>query len=110
MVASTSLESWGENPHISFKFGSYPATEPLVLTAGTPAMNSKGINMADYRDQIQTRAGTQTRADIDEGLRSYMLGIYNYMATAIGPVLLPSAWLPGRQTTRPLPMLFTTAR
>ena len=47
-------------------------------------MNSKGINMADYRDQIQTRAGTQSRADIDEGLRSYMLGIYNYMATAIG--------------------------
>ena len=47
-------------------------------------MNSKGINMADYRDQVQTRAGTQTRADIDEGLRSYMLGIYNYMATAIG--------------------------
>ncbi|MEP1207023.1 MAG: Bax inhibitor-1/YccA family protein [Rhizobiaceae bacterium] len=40
--------------------------------------------MADYRDQIQTRAGTQSRADIDEGLRSYMLGIYNYMATAIG--------------------------
>ncbi len=40
--------------------------------------------MADYRDQMQTRAGTQTRADIDEGLRSYMLGIYNYMATAIG--------------------------
>lgn len=40
--------------------------------------------MADYRDQVQTRAGTQTRADIDEGLRSYMLGIYNYMATAIG--------------------------
>lgn len=40
--------------------------------------------MADYRDQVQTRAGTQTRSDIDEGLRSYMLGIYNYMATAIG--------------------------
>ncbi len=40
--------------------------------------------MADYRDQMQTRAGTQTRADIDQGLRSYMLGIYNYMATAIG--------------------------
>ena len=47
-------------------------------------MNSKGINMADYRDQVQTRVGAQTRADIDEGLRSYMLGIYNYMATAIG--------------------------
>ena len=40
--------------------------------------------MADYRDQIQARAGTQTRTDIDAGLRSYMLGIYNYMATAIG--------------------------
>lgn len=40
--------------------------------------------MADYRDQIQTQASTGTRADIDAGLRSYMLGIYNYMATAIG--------------------------
>ena len=40
--------------------------------------------MADYRDQIQTRAGTQASAEIDQGLRSYMLGIYNYMATAIG--------------------------
>ena len=40
--------------------------------------------MADYRDQIQTRAGAENRTDIDEGLRSYMLGIYNYMATAIG--------------------------
>ena len=41
--------------------------------------------MADYRDQMQTRAGTQTRADIDQGLRSYMLGnLHYYMATAIG--------------------------
>jgi len=40
--------------------------------------------MADYRDQIQTRAGAENRTDIDQGLRSYMLGIYNYMATAIG--------------------------
>jgi len=40
--------------------------------------------MADYRDQIQTRTSAGARADIDEGLRSYMLGIYNYMATAIG--------------------------
>ena len=41
--------------------------------------------MADYKDQLQarTQAGTQTRADMDEGLRSYMLGIYNYMATAL---------------------------
>ena len=40
--------------------------------------------MADYRDQIQTRAGVGTHVDIDQGLRSYMLGIYNYMASAIG--------------------------
>ncbi len=40
--------------------------------------------MADYRDQIQTRAGAGASTDIDEGLRSYMLGIYNYMASAIG--------------------------
>ena len=39
--------------------------------------------MADYRDQLQGRVQTGTRADIDQGLRSYMLGIYNYMATAI---------------------------
>ena len=40
--------------------------------------------MADYRDQIQSRAQAGVRPEIDEGLRSYMLGIYNYMATAIG--------------------------
>ena len=42
--------------------------------------------MADYREQYQSRAGSVagTRAEIDQGLRSYMLGIYNYMATAIG--------------------------
>ena len=39
--------------------------------------------MADLRDQIRYQTGTQTRADIDEGLRAYMLGIYNYMATAL---------------------------
>lgn len=39
--------------------------------------------MADYREQLQTRVDTRARADIDEGLRSYMLGIYNYMATAL---------------------------
>ena len=42
--------------------------------------------MADIREQAQYRTGAATRAgaDIDQGLRSYMLGIYNYMATAIG--------------------------
>ena len=40
--------------------------------------------MADYREYEQGAVRAGTRADIDEGLRSYMLGIYNYMATAIG--------------------------
>ena len=42
--------------------------------------------MADIREQAQYRTGASTRvgADIDQGLRSDMLGIYNYMATAIG--------------------------
>jgi uncharacterized protein len=33
-----------------------------------------------YMSQTSTRAGAQ----IDEGLRSYMLGVYNYMAVAMG--------------------------
>lgn len=39
--------------------------------------------MADvrYQNQAQTRAGTQ--AEIDQGLRSYMLGVYNYMASGL---------------------------
>ncbi len=37
--------------------------------------------MADTRYQPQTRTGTQVR--IDEGLRSYMLGVYNYMALGV---------------------------
>jgi uncharacterized protein len=39
------------------------------------------MNMADYRLQTQTGAGS--RAEIDAGLRSYMLGVYNYMALGI---------------------------
>jgi FtsH-binding integral membrane protein len=34
-----------------------------------------------YQNQARTRAGTQ--AEIDQGLRSYMLGVYNYMATGL---------------------------
>ena len=34
--------------------------------------------MAEVRYQPQTLAETQ--ADVDRGLRSYMLGVYNYMA------------------------------
>jgi FtsH-binding integral membrane protein len=39
--------------------------------------------MADtrYQNQAQTRA--RTRAEIDQGLRSYMLGVYNYMALGV---------------------------
>ena len=41
--------------------------------------------MADYREQTQFQTGVQgrTAAEIDQGLRSYMLGIYNYMAIAM---------------------------
>jgi len=38
--------------------------------------------MADARYQPQTQA--QTRAEIDQGLRSYMLKVYNYMAAGLG--------------------------
>jgi FtsH-binding integral membrane protein len=37
--------------------------------------------MAETRYQPQVR--TQTRAEIDQGLRSYMLGVYNYMALGV---------------------------
>ena len=53
--------------------------------------------MADFR-QSQVNYGTQARAgaDYDEGLRSYMLGIYNYMALALavtGIAALGTAYL-----------------
>ncbi len=37
--------------------------------------------MAESRYQPQTR--TETRAEIDQGLRSYMMGVYNYMALGV---------------------------
>ncbi|WP_373505028.1 Bax inhibitor-1 family protein [Aestuariivirga sp.] len=37
--------------------------------------------MAESRYQPQAR--TETRAEIDQGLRSYMLGVYNYMALGV---------------------------
>ena len=37
--------------------------------------------MAEFKYPSQTRVGTQ--AAIDQGLRSYMLGIYNYMALGV---------------------------
>ena len=42
--------------------------------------------MADTRFQTQTR--TQSRAEIDQGLRSYMLGVYNYMALGVAATAL----------------------
>jgi FtsH-binding integral membrane protein len=42
--------------------------------------------MADYREnpfRSGTVAGQQAGADIDQGLRSYMLRVYNYMALAL---------------------------
>ena len=41
--------------------------------------------MVDYTEQarMRTGAGVRSQAEIDEGLRSYMLGIYNYMTIAM---------------------------
>lgn len=39
--------------------------------------------MSDYREQIQARSGAATGAVIDEGLRSYMLRVYNIMALGL---------------------------
>ncbi len=39
--------------------------------------------MAQYDKQYATRAGSATQAGIDEGLRTYMLTVYNYMAAGI---------------------------
>ena len=41
----------------------------------------EGIDMAEIR--YPNRAGTRTAADIDQGLRSYMMGVYNYMALGV---------------------------
>ena len=54
-------------------------------------------SMADYREnQVNYQAGTQSGAVYDEGLRSYMLGVYNYMAlgiaaTAVGILAIGSS-------------------
>ena len=39
--------------------------------------------MADYRYQTQAPGQVGTRAEIDQGLRSYMMGVYNYMALGV---------------------------
>jgi hypothetical protein len=40
--------------------------------------------MAFEREPVIQRGGTAARADIDEGLRAFMLKIYNYMCLALG--------------------------
>jgi FtsH-binding integral membrane protein len=40
--------------------------------------------MADFRDRIVARPSARTEAVIDQGLRSYMLRVYNYMAVGLG--------------------------
>ncbi|PHZ86029.1 Bax inhibitor-1/YccA family protein [Paremcibacter congregatus] len=37
----------------------------------------------DYKPRYGTPSGTQSAAAIDEGLRAYMLTVYNYMASAL---------------------------
>ncbi len=39
--------------------------------------------MADLRYQSQTQPRFQSRAEVDQGLRSYMLGVYNHMALGV---------------------------
>lgn len=53
--------------------------------------------MADYRNQQARFGATVARdsAEYDQGLRSYMLGIYNYMAVALaltGAAAMATAW------------------
>ncbi len=55
--------------------------------------------MADLRDQVRYQTGTQTRAEIDEGLRAYMLGIYNYMATALAVTAIAALGVANFATT-----------
>ena len=55
--------------------------------------------MADYRSQMRT--GTGVRTDIDQGLKSYMLGVYNYMSLGIAVtalIVLASYTIPALNT------------
>ena len=44
--------------------------------------------MADYPDRLRAQTGARTGVAIDEGLRSYMLGVYNYMALGVAVTAL----------------------
>jgi hypothetical protein len=39
--------------------------------------------MSDYNPDVRRGYGSQAQAEVDAGLRSYMLGIYNYMMLAL---------------------------
>lgn len=49
--------------------------------------------MADLRYQTQAPPRAGTRTDIDAGLRSYMLGIYNYMALGVAVTAIISLFM-----------------
>jgi uncharacterized protein len=40
--------------------------------------------MADLRERMVARPSARTAEVIDQGLRSYMLRVYNYMAVGLG--------------------------
>lgn len=58
--------------------------ESRNLAASTFVMMGVTNTMADYqRNQVNYGASTAAGVEYDAGLRSYMLGIYNYMALAL---------------------------
>lgn len=44
---------------------------------------SKKSDFNNYNDQVVQRTSAKDRANINEGLRTYMLGVYNYMAMGV---------------------------
>jgi FtsH-binding integral membrane protein len=44
---------------------------------------SKKSDFNHYNEQVVQRAGAKSRANINEGLRTYMLGVYNYMTLGV---------------------------
>ena len=56
------------------------------------------FEMVDYK-QTHVASEARTSAQIDAGLRSYMLGIYNYMATALFVTAIAAVGIAGVSTT-----------
>ena len=79
-IDTKGLENTVRNPHIE-------ANAPLMVRPNSARLTRRKKFMADFREN-QVRQGfgsaTQSGVEYDAGLRSYMLGIYNYMALALG--------------------------